>query len=323
VEPASGSSLSGVPALDGPAAAPRLDGARILLAEDGEDNRRLLGYVLTSAGAEVEMAFDGSQALEKALNAQRNGRPHGAVLMDMQMPVLDGYAATRRLREMGYTLPIIALTAHAMSTDRDKCLAAGCDDFCTKPIVRTLFLSIVARWVGRPGSALPARTASSEPTMDDDPEMRALVQLFVEDLSVDVRQMRRALDQGDLAEVVGVAHRLKGSAGSYGFPALTAGAGVLEKRARAGAGRRELEQLLEEIAGLCQAARASQSHSAPAQSNSAPAQSNNVLAQLQSELTDSHSESKGSHDDPARSPSDSASSRNDRAQPEPGEPDPA
>ncbi len=131
----------------GPATAPSRERAdavvlrgRILLAEDGPDNQRLIATILRKAGAEVLLAGDGQQALDQVFLAEREGRPVDAVLMDMQMPVLDGYAATRVLRARGYAGPVIALTANAMTGDREACMAAGCSDFETKPIDRARLL---------------------------------------------------------------------------------------------------------------------------------------------------------------------------------------
>ncbi len=119
--------------------------ARVLLCEDGKDNQRLIAFLLEKAGACVTIAEDGRIGSEKALAAREAGRPFDVILMDMQMPVCDGYGATRRLRQEGYEGPIVALTAHAMKADRDRCLAAGCDDYMTKPIDRNKLLSLVAR----------------------------------------------------------------------------------------------------------------------------------------------------------------------------------
>ena len=90
---------------------------------------------------------NGQLALEYALSATARGTPYDVILMDMQMPVMDGYTATRKLRDNGYSRPIIALTTHAMASDRQKCLDAGCDDFTTKPINRQELMRVVASYI--------------------------------------------------------------------------------------------------------------------------------------------------------------------------------
>ncbi|MCZ6714251.1 MAG: ATP-binding protein [Deltaproteobacteria bacterium] len=124
--------------------------AQILLVEDGEDNRRLISLTLKKSGFDVTLAENGEVGLQVALAARDLGEPFDLILMDMQMPVMDGYEATRRLREAGCDLPIVALTAHAMKGDRERCLEAGCDDFATKPISRRDLLKTVLAHLRKP-----------------------------------------------------------------------------------------------------------------------------------------------------------------------------
>jgi PAS domain S-box-containing protein len=117
-----------------------------LVVDDRRDVRYISQHFLEQAGAQVQTAEDGQRAIQMAVAALQKGRPFDIIIMDMQMPVLDGYQAARRLRELGIEKPIIALTADAMKGDREKCLAAGCDDYLSKPIEHLAFLDLVARY---------------------------------------------------------------------------------------------------------------------------------------------------------------------------------
>ena len=143
-----------------------LTGLQILLVEDGLDNQLLISIVLAKSGAQVEIANNGRVAVD--LIAERSHDAFDLILMDMQMPEMDGYEATRALRRSGTACPIIALTADAMSGTKDECLAAGCTDYCTKPIDRVHLIAIVARHTPTvrcvlvrlwPLAGLPANTA--------------------------------------------------------------------------------------------------------------------------------------------------------------------
>jgi CheY-like chemotaxis protein len=125
--------------------------ARVLLAEDGPDNQALISLVLRRAGLSVEIAGDGQSALEQALAARDQGEPFDLIVMDMQMPLMTGYEATAALRREGFSTPILALTAQAMTGDREKCLAAGCDEYLSKPIDRTRLLAMARELLEKRG----------------------------------------------------------------------------------------------------------------------------------------------------------------------------
>jgi signal transduction histidine kinase/DNA-binding NarL/FixJ family response regulator len=148
--------------------APRLSG-RILLAEDGRDNQRLITLYLTRAGATVEIAEDGAEAVAKATAALAAGEPHDLILMDMQMPSMDGYTATGKLRQSGFSGPIVALTAHAMTGDRERCIDAGCSEYAIKPIDRLKLIAICARLMST-GERIRAPLPSTRPKRGADAE---------------------------------------------------------------------------------------------------------------------------------------------------------
>ena len=241
-------------------AAPSLRNYRVLVVDDGDTNRKLVRLLLGRGGAHVEQAENGQQAVERALSESFD-----LILMDMQMPVMDGYAATRKLRSRGLTIPIIAMTANAMKGDDAKCLEAGCSGYLAKPIDQDLLLATVARAIvgethpapvaaARPLAAASVDTApqgmvvSTLPT--DDPEFLEIVEQFVERLREQLAAMSTALAGKNFRELAALAHWLKGTSGTVGFPAFIGPAQQLERLAREG----RTEGLQEVIAELEQMA---------------------------------------------------------------------
>ncbi len=128
------------------APADRLNG-RILVVEDDCDHQPLLMRMLQRAGAEVALAENGRSAVDMACAARDAGVPFDLIVMDLQMPVLDGLAATEELRSLGFRNPIVAVTARAFATDRERSFAVGCDAFVAKPVVRNDFLHLIAKFL--------------------------------------------------------------------------------------------------------------------------------------------------------------------------------
>ncbi len=241
---------------------------RILLVEDGEDNQFLIAHFLRHAGAEVTITANGAEALA-AMRDAAHLVPFDLVISDIQMPVMDGYSLVRQLRAEGITVPIIALTAHAMAEDRRRCLDAGCDDFTTKPIDRVVLVTMVNRWLAA-GDAVRRQspTSSSEPVRGEssgtaladaplvsalmvDPSMSDLVTQFVSRLPSRVEAMEAAMEAGDHAMLASLAHQMKGAAGSYGFPAMTESARDLERFTSGGGTVPECRSALQRLRHLC------------------------------------------------------------------------
>jgi CheY-like chemotaxis protein/HPt (histidine-containing phosphotransfer) domain-containing protein len=220
----------------------RLKPCRILVVEDGTSNQKLISVVLNRAGATFELANNGQIGVDRALAAQFD-----VILMDMQMPVMDGFTAARRLREAGCKLPIIALTANAMKGEEEKCRAAGCSGYLPKPIDMDRLLRTLADLVGELPSdgvaqAAPRRARvetepgdlpvlkSTLPT--EDPEFLEIVVEFADRLHEQLGKMQEAWEKQELSELAGLAHWLKGSGGTAGFAAFTKPAAKLEKLAK-------------------------------------------------------------------------------------------
>jgi CheY-like chemotaxis protein len=132
-----------------------LKGIRILFVDDALDNRELVVRMLGRAEAEVELACNGVEGVQKGLSGDYN-----VILMDIQMPEMDGYEATTRLRNMGFKNPILAVTAHTRQENLEHCLAVGCDDFVCKPINRTLLIQKIKEHLAQ-SSAAPRAVAKA------------------------------------------------------------------------------------------------------------------------------------------------------------------
>jgi CheY-like chemotaxis protein/HPt (histidine-containing phosphotransfer) domain-containing protein len=214
---------------------------RVLVVEDGETNRKLIRIMLQRQGLEIAEATNGVEGVKLALSGDFD-----VVLMDMQMPLLDGYSAASQIRAGGSRIPIIALTAHAMSGDEEKCLAAGCSGYLTKPIDETRLMRKLEEFLQRSVdvAATNATTSASAGVVNttwihstlpiQDHVFRQIVREFVMKLEGRLPEMRAMLEESDWQDLAAAAHWLKGSGGTAGFNDLTAPSARLEKAAKDG-----------------------------------------------------------------------------------------
>jgi PAS domain S-box-containing protein len=222
----------------------KIPSARVLVVDDGAENRELLSLVLTENGLWVDEAENGQVALDKLAAGS-----YDLVLMDMQMPVLDGFAATRELRRRGHAVPVVALTAHAMKGFEEEVLQAGCTAYLTKPVDIDALLHRVAQLLGgKPEEMVDARPPSIFGELADDFATRApirsrfagnrklvpIVRKFAGRLHQQLEVARAAAEAGDLSEVERLAHWLAGAAGTVGYDAFTEPAREMEAAAKAG-----------------------------------------------------------------------------------------
>ena len=225
---------------------PVLAGKRVLVAEDNAINQKVAVRLLEKLGCRVDTVANGLEAV------QAQGRVgYDLVLMDCQMPEMDGFSAASEIRRAeagGRRVPIVALTANAMSGDRERCLAAGMDDYVPKPVVADILREALCRWLGPAAPPVRSPTApATPPVLDvaalaqlrseiDDEVVREVVGVLREQTPPLLAQYRTAAAAGDGDALGGLAHRLKGSSLTLGLAAFAAVAADAERRARSGDG---------------------------------------------------------------------------------------
>jgi PAS domain S-box-containing protein len=217
---------------------------KLLLVEDNPINRKVAVRMLQNAGCAIDTAYDGRQALE-ALDKKN----YDLVLMDVQMPVMDGLTATREIRHReqgtGRHTPIIAMTAHALKGDRERCIEAGMDDYLSKPFDPKAFLQCVRRWTSTPPPPMRQNLYTPLPTpiifdlqrlvlvAGDDVEFaRELLTVFITDTRENLLQVRCTLDQGEGLSSARIAHAIKGAAANVGALSIQRKAQCLEDAIR-------------------------------------------------------------------------------------------
>ena len=247
LEPAE--ALAAKPAAPVPEPAPGVRPLRILLAEDNPVNQMTATTMFEKLGHTVVVTNNGRQAIDKI-----NEQPFDVVFMDVQMPEMDGVAATGEIRKQeqatGRHIPIVAMTAHAMKGDKEKCLEAGMDDYVSKPIRRKDLADVIARIVERflteaPAKGKPAAASATdgkegsrvildeaallEECDNDKAMLRRMVEIFDRDAGGRLPRLREAVRTGDAAAVKEEAHALKGGIGAFYAKAAYDTAYVLEK----------------------------------------------------------------------------------------------
>ncbi len=219
----------------------KLAGLSIMVVEDGADNQRIFRHFLKMAGAEFVIVSDGPSALERALHDEGID----LVLMDIQIPEMDGYEVTKRLRQSGFTRPIIAVTAHTLATERPRGALAGIDDYIAKPIqIEKLIQTILHHTRGELGTDAnaPRPETAVHDTQDsfrllqskyhDKPMYRPIIIDFVNSFQQRLDAMQNLIKAMDWEQLSVAMHQIKGAAATYGYPQVSEVAAQLETAAK-------------------------------------------------------------------------------------------
>jgi CheY-like chemotaxis protein/HPt (histidine-containing phosphotransfer) domain-containing protein len=212
---------------------PPLPALRILLVEDSPDNRTITVAYLRDTPYQVEIAENGAIAYEKFTAGH-----YDLLLMDRQMPIMDGLTATRAIRVWEQTnhrapTPIIALTASALKGDQEKCVAAGCTAYLTKPIKQEVLLQAIKEHSIGVLPSLKGESSGEETILvRANPKLTDLIPGFLQNRRHDVIAMLDALDRGDFETVESLGHGMKGAGGSWGFQGITDVGAALEQAAK-------------------------------------------------------------------------------------------
>jgi PAS domain S-box-containing protein len=244
--------------------------ARVLIVDDSAESRELLRLLLQETGLLVDEAENGQVGVEKAAAGQ-----YDVILMDVNMPVLDGFAATRKMRQQGVNTPIIALTANAMKGSEQECLDAGYSGYVSKPIDIDLFVEMMAERLGGqpveketglapapPAGSSPDRVAAEGESTAAGPifcklpfsseKLRHVIVSFVGRLKEHLQAVEQVRSDGRLEEIAAFAHWLKGTGGTVGFDEFTAPAARLEKLAKTGGSEPDIQEAIAHLTGLAE-----------------------------------------------------------------------
>jgi signal transduction histidine kinase/CheY-like chemotaxis protein/HPt (histidine-containing phosphotransfer) domain-containing protein len=235
----------------------RLDQLKVLVVEDCRDNQIIYTQFIESVGGIVETADDGIEGLEKAKSEKFD-----AILLDIQMPRLNGYSTARRLREEGVDTPIIALTAHAMKGERERCIQAGANEYLTKPVrpeVLTMAIGVCTGTIRKDSKVLGSSQVNKlqgeaegaegplYSKFFNDPRVMPVLRNFVEGMQGRVDNLREAIEASNWEEVRRIAHSFKGTAGNYGFPDIALCASEIELEMT---GEQNKKNVLAQLEGL-------------------------------------------------------------------------